>query len=329
MAKITVPEITAMSDQAIDWIILLHSGQATAQETKNAKQWRARSPAHEKAYVEAELLWLDMGDVIQQQMPPVDVTADVIHIKNSPVSGFQKYISISLAAVAMLLILILPLSRYTDQWQSDYFTEVGSQKTITLADGSTVWLNTDSAFSVNYSNHNRQINLHRGQAIFSVTPDPQRPFEVFTEYAMVRALGTVFEVWEQDDKTQVTVLEHAVSLNPLVNGDKQNSVRIETGQQSIYNSSTEKYHTSAVNIKQSAAWQRGKLIFKNQPLADVIAELERYLPGRVLISQQKIRELKVSGVFPLQSPEQLLTMIEQILPVKITQLSPWLTLLHE
>ncbi|OQK16428.1 hypothetical protein AU255_00520 [Methyloprofundus sedimenti] len=329
MAKNTVPEITSMSDQAINWVILLHSGQSTNDDSINALQWRSRSPAHERAYVEALVLWQEMGYVMMPQPEQTHESLDFKEQKSPSQSKIKYGYLASFAAAAMLLILILPISRYADQWQSDYYTQVGTQQSITLADGSIIQLNTDSALSIQYEKNRRVIQLHRGQALFTVAADPQRPFEVITEDIVIRALGTIFEVWNNQDETRVTVLEHAVQLSSLGKNTHTQIARIESGYQTQYNNTTGVMHTEAIDIIKNGAWQRGKLIFKNQPLADVIVELERYLPGRIMITDEKLRKLQVSGVFPVQQPDQILAMIKQTLAIKVTHLSPYLTLLHK
>lgn len=329
MAKKMLPEITAMSDQAINWIILLHSGNATQEDTDNAQQWRKRSLAHEAAYREALLLWQDMGSVMEAEATQTDVS---LVIDNETITSRYRigpgYL-VSVVVAAMLLILIMPFSRYADQWQSDYHTDVGGQQRVTLADGSVIQLNTDSALSIQYQPNRRLIKLHRGQAIFTVSTDPRRPFEVMTKNTLVTALGTIFEVWDHNDETRVTVLEHAVQLSTLDHATAKQSVRIDSGQQIRYHHATGIHHTEAADIAQNSAWQRGKLIFKNQALADVIVELERYFPGRIFITNKKIRALKVSGVFPVQTPPEALEMIENTLAIEITHFSPWVILLHD
>jgi transmembrane sensor len=325
MPKVPVSEITALSDQAIDWVIRLNSGKATKRDRELAEQWQDRSLSHRKAFAEAEQLWLEMGEVL--------LSAEPVHIQaQAPVTAKpSRYLDKrfrGLAAAVILFALIAPFSGLSDRWFSDYYTGVGEQKTIALADGSQVTLNTDTALSVAFDASGRHLTLKRGQAVFNVAADPGRPFEVATDTAVVKALGTVFEVLKEPQGVRVTVAEHAVGIKGLLDKDYAGTSRVNAGQQALYSRKHGFEAAVTVDPQQNTAWQRGKLIFKDQPLAAVVAELDRYVPGSIAILNDKLRSLHVSGVFPMTDPAATLDMIEQILPVKIIRVTPWLTLLH-
>jgi transmembrane sensor len=321
--KTPVSEINSLSDQAIDWVIRFNSGNADEQDRLLVRQWQNRSPSHRKAFAEAEQLWLEMGEALSpaaltQSQPLVNAKRTLYN--GNRISG--------LAAAVILLALIVPCSGLSDHWFSDYYTGVGEQKIVTLADGSRVTLNTNTALSVAFNASGRRLTLKHGQAIFNVAADPGRPFEVATDTAVVKALGTVFGVLEESQGTLVTVEEHAVSVKGLHDKGYSATSRVSAGQQARYSREHGLEALIAVDSQQSGAWQRGKLIFKNQPLASVVAELDRYLPGSIAILNGKLNTLGVSGVFPVNDPAATLNMIEQTLPVKITRVTPWLTLLH-
>lgn len=319
----SVAEITALSDQAIAWVILRHSGTATLQDHTQAEEWRNRTPAHQQAYQEAEQLWLDMGYALQPAQ----------HLNNhSPANVIAQprrfHWASGLAAAMVLLILLNPFSHFSDYWLSDYTTAVGEQKRITLSDGSSVMLNTNTAISVAWSQTGRHIKLLRGQAQFTVAPDPQRPFEVATDDVVTKALGTVFEVQVEEQDTRVTVLEHAVGIKAPAEVDYNRNLRIETGQQARYSLKQGLESLTTIDSKQQTAWQRGKLIVKNQPLATVIADLNRYYQGKIMMTNDQLPKLRVTGVFPLDNPVAVLSMLEQSLPLKVTRITPWLALIH-
>ncbi|WP_347986023.1 FecR family protein [Methylomonas sp. AM2-LC] len=325
MSKASVSEITELSDQAIDWIIRLNSDKVTKQDKLLAAQWINRSPSHQKAFIEAEQLMLDMGEVMGTEKPISSEPQPLIDSKRVRHDGRRLR---GLAVASILFILTLPLISLNDHWFSDYYTAVGEQKTITLADGSQVKLNTDTALSVNYSASGRKLVLKHGQAVFHVATDRNRPFEVATDIAIIKALGTVFEVTERSKTTFITVQEHAVSVKGLHDKDYAETSRVNAGQQGFYDQENGLQSIVAVDINQATAWQRGKLVFKNQPLQEVVAELDRYVYGRIAIVDDRLANLRVSGVFPINDPAASMYMIEQILPIKVTRITPWLTLLH-
>lgn len=322
MTKASVSEITALSDQAIDWVIRLHAGNADDGERRLAAEWCNRSAAHLRAFRDAERLWLEMGQVLPALENSADSPARPAAAKRGMVRASRL-----LAAAVLACAAVLPFAGLSDTWFSDYHTGVGEQQSVTLADGSVVFLNTDTALDVRYTDHSRQLTLKRGQALFRVAADARRPFEVKTDSAVVRALGTVFEVWQQDAATRITVSEHAVAVKGLADADYPADSRIAAGNQAVYSARTG-LQAGGIDAGQATSWQRGKLVFKNQRLAEVVAELDRYFPGAIVIADGKLRQLRVSGVFPLNDPDAALVMVEQILGIQVRRLTPWLAVLH-
>ncbi len=318
----SLSQITTLSDQAIEWVILLHSGSATKADKQQAQQWRNRSPSHQAAYQEAEQLWQEMGRVLQARKTESPI---------KPATQKRKmlsHVAIGLAATVLISTLITQFSTITDLWLSDYHTSVGEQKNITLSDGSQVMLNTDTALAIDWQSDRRYIKLLHGQAQFTVAHDAKRAFEVETDDAVVKALGTIFEVLAEAQDTRITVVEHAVSIKASQDTDYNKNIRIEAGQQARYSRSKGLETIETVNLKQNSAWQRGKLLVKNQVLVDVIADLNRYYQGKILITDDKLSQLRVSGAFPLNDYDTVMAMLEHSLPLKVGHITPWLTLIQ-
>lgn len=196
MSKKTVSKIHALSDRALEWLILLHSGNATELDRQNAREWRAQSLAR-KCFCGSRAAMVRHGRSTGLQS---------VKNRHTPIFGFRRLNSRGLASL-FLLAEVLPFLRIDDYFFSDYRTGVGKRRTIVLTDGSQVLLNTDTAIALNWNEQERSITLRRGQALFTVAPDPNRPFSVETDDCTVTALGTVFEVRTEREATRVTVLE--------------------------------------------------------------------------------------------------------------------------
>lgn len=322
MSRTPVSTIFALSDQAIDRVIRLHSGRASEADRAEARAWQNRSPSHRKAFAEAEQLWLEMGDAM---LAKTSFAAGSRQIAAGTRHGRQWA---GLAAGLLVIASLIQFSGYGELWFSDYYTGVGEQKNVTLADGSQVVMNTDTAFSIAFDGAGRHVTLHRGQAVFTVAKDAARPFEVAAGTAVVKALGTVFEVLVDSRSTRVTVEEHAVGIKGLHEKNYPESGRIHAGQQARYSPEHGFEAPVAIDPKQISAWRRGKLIFKNRPLGEVVTELDRYYPGRMLIVNEGLETLRVTGVFPANDLEAALGMISDILPVETFRVTPWLILLR-
>jgi transmembrane sensor len=283
----TCHPLSVLSDDALDWQVLLHSGNATAADRARYQRWCRLSPAHAEAATEAEALWRDLGHTPTAQTTPL-----------TP----RRWRRLSaLAASLMLCMAGYGAWQQLPAWRADYHTSVGQRQSLTLADGSRVTLNSASALSVVYSDHERKVVLEAGEALFETVADP-RPFVVQASGAAVTGNAAVFSVRRVSGGDQVLLAE---------------------GQAQVDGQALQ----PAADARTRTAWQRGKLIFNGKPLGQVLAELERYQHGRIVIPDSQLAALEVSGVFDLDDPHALLRTLEQRYGLKVTYL-PFLAVVY-
>ncbi len=317
----------SVSDEALAWFVRLRSGDATEEDQRRFEAWRARSPIHAREFDRINALWDDLDGLKTSTDRRGAEGRTANHAFACPLPKTRKRSAwgwgTSLAAA--LLVLLAGSLWLPEAWvrlASDYHTETGEQKTLTLADGSKVYLDTGSAISVDFSQQTRRLVLHRGRALFVVTADPRRPFEVDAANGTVRALGTVFEVYKKPNQVTVTVLESAVQVSR--NGP---AARLTPGQRVHYGPDTGLSGVESVDPGQVAAWRRGKLVFNDRPLGEVVNELNRYRHGVILILDQQLRASRVSGIFDIRDPDAVLQALEAALPVRMYRLTRYLILL--
>lgn len=280
--------LSDLSDDALDWQVLLHSGNASAADRERYQRWRGLSAGHRIAAEEAEALWGDIGHTQAATGLP-------------RTGGRRRHWGRAIAAS-----LVLALAGYGG-WQqapallADYHTSTGERRTITLEDGSKVTLNSASALSVTFTGERRSVSLKAGEALFEPAADP-RPFVVDSGAEAVQGSGAVFSVRRQGSGSSVVVSRGEARVDGRLLG-------------------------VSPDAQAQTAWQRGKLIFNGRPLREVIAELERYQHGRILVSDSQLGALQVSGVFDLNDPHGLLRTLEQRYALKVTYL-PWLAVLY-
>jgi transmembrane sensor len=193
-------------------------------------------------------------------------------------------------------------------------TAVGEHASISLSDGSTLELNSNTLARVSYSRRARTIHLDRGEAYFKVKHDTERPFWVMGGGSWVRAVGTEFDVYLRATDLRVTVSEGAVKV-----GTAPVSL-ISAGQQvDIGASAAVMRALSAAELARSSAWRSGSLYFENEPLGEVIEELSRYTAERMIVTDDTLRRLPVGGTFQAntQGAESLLSMLQDGLGVKL------------
>ncbi|MFD2642485.1 FecR family protein [Pseudomonas japonica] len=278
---------TDLSDAAIDWQVLLHSGNASAADRARYQRWRGLSAEHLAAAEEAEALWGDIGQTqAAAQLPP---------------APRRRQWGSAIAAALLLAVVGYVGWQQAPGLLADYHTSIGERRTVTLEDGSRVTLNSASAFSVNYTRERRSVSLREGEALFEPAADP-RPFVVDSAGEAVQGSGAVFSVRREGGTTAVVVAQGEARIG-------------------------ERLVQASPDALAQTAWQRGKLIFNGRPLREVIAELERYQHGRILISDSQLGAMEVSGVFDLNDPHGLLRTLEQRYALKVTYL-PWLAVLY-
>jgi transmembrane sensor len=156
-----------------------------------------------------------------------------------------------------------------------------------------------------------------------VAADRKRPFVVETEAGQVQALGTAFDVKLQDGHVSVTVFEHAVKIT---NSDGQTEQKLAEGERLEFTRNRIS-EASPVNLQRAAAWHKQRMVFQDQPLATVVAELERYRPGKIFILNDAIKNLPITGVFGIADTDIALQAIAQSLPVEVRKISEHLVLL--
>ncbi|MGH8556296.1 MAG: FecR family protein [Methylococcales bacterium] len=323
---------TSISDQAIEWFSKLRSGHATPEDRGRFEVWRKLSPLHAKAYTDIEKFWLLLDKparrvfeqkearVCHQSKVGSDTREAVSRIAKRPVRrAFAGF-----AAAAVSMFIWLPGVLYF--WTSDYHTRWGERREFALEDGSRISLNTHSALSVEFSPHQRVIRLREGEAYFRVSHNPARPFLVVTAHGVAKVTGTAFNVREQDERMTVTVSEGRVRV--YTDGAEDQAAELTAGLQASGDAQGIG-PVVRVDTLQAPVWREGLLVFNMQPLAAVVGELNRYLPGRLMLADPRIRERIVSGAFDLTRPEDILAAIEKTLGLSSLNLSSALTILYQ
>lgn len=298
------PTESELHHTAHAWVVRLTSGAVRPEDVAAAKAWCDEAPQQRQAFVEARRLWQLSGHVA-----PVPVQRT-----------YRRYWPLASAAVLVLAVGVL-LVRH-NAWDADYHTAQGEQQRIELADGSRILLDSGSALDVQLTPGGRRIELRKGEALFEVAHDPQRPFTVQAGDLSATALGTVYSVRRDADATAVTVARGRVAVR-----DPSGEAVLEAGEAVNQTAGTmaAKY---PVNTDKVLAWQHGRLVFEMAPLAEVLEQLERYRPGLILIRDERLRALKVSGTFQLDRLDAGLATLEQVFALQIQRYTDYLLIVE-
>ncbi|MCW5799658.1 MAG: FecR family protein [Nitrospira sp.] len=307
-----------LASTASAWLVRMETGTVTADERRLFAEWLSEDPAHPAAYREAEQFWRALDGLSADDIRTWDrfLPQEPADTSTPPFLPWRRYTA--LAASVLLVVAIGAWAALAWLPVGDYRTAVGEQRTVALSDGSTVQLNTDTALSITMTDDARRLTLHRGEAFFTVAPDSSRPFEVTADHGVIRALGTTFNVRTEPDQTTVTVAEHGVKV--MLESDV--SVDVQAGERIQYHRNRWLGPVERTNMTRTLAWQRHRLVFDNDPLPVVLAELARYRSGRlVFLRDHSLNELLVTGSFDTDRLDRFLPALEESLPVRIVSIA--------
>ncbi|WP_455824148.1 FecR family protein [Pseudomonas graminis] len=316
------PQQHSITEAAAEWAVRLHAGALNEQEQAELQHWIACDSRHEAALRFAEQTWAALGEVHKD---------DTVHRQRPatappPMRRATRRRPWRRAAAVALVVLVAGIGwvRGPDallHLQADYVTQKGEVRTVRLADGSTVELDSASAIRLDYDGVQRRVSVIQGSAIFDVAPmvgKETRPFVVQSAGGQTRALGTRFVVErEDDDQAWVGVLHHSVALSLQASAKKGPSDRVlKEGQAARYSLQDGIVALDQLDVERATSWRRGVLIFDRQPLAKVVEQLNRYRPGRVVLTDADLGNREVSGVFRLDMLDTALGTLTQELQVQ-------------
>lgn len=311
--------ITAEHHQtALSWLSVLHN-QPSAAEQSRFSRWLQADPAHAEAYAQAQVMW-EMTEEPAAKLADEGAVALEALLKAMddprPAGRNRHALTRWSAGLAMAACLVLMVSvglgfqpqRWIEDFGADYVSAPGHVRSVTLIDGSQVTLDADSAIAVHFAQGERHVELRRGAAFFQVTHTGE-PFVVDGGKGETRVLGTQFEVRLQPNGAQVTVLSGRVGVKADVDEPQQ---VLTAGQRVSYDQA----HTSApalVDSENQLAWRQGWLNYYRTPLAQVIDDLSRYYPGRIVVLNDRLAAKTVSGSFPSKDPQAVLAALQSVI----------------
>lgn len=315
------PDRVSRADrEAARWVADQQSGLLDDAGSAHLDAW-LQTVENAAAFERAQALWLEMGEAAVRPAP--QTAPSPRRRRASPRDGRRSRAPLIATGVAAALAVAFVALDGPTRLRADAITRPGEQRTLTLADGSTVRLNTDSAVQVAYAPDRRTVRLLRGEAAFTVAPNPNRPFTVEAGGGSTTALGTRFIVRRDGVQTRVSVTEHAVRVasNPA-------SIVVAQDQTSTYGprQAPSAPVASSVGV---GAWQDGWLVFDDQPLSAVVSEIGRYSTLPMTVIGRKARDRRVSGAFRIDQPDQTVTRLEQTLGLRSTHLLGGAVIVHD
>ncbi|KAF0803481.1 anti-FecI sigma factor FecR [Alcanivorax xiamenensis] len=303
-----------IAETARHWVIRTASGSMDQSEQERLHRWLAADLRHRRAFEREQQFWEDLAALEADMRPAPKVTA-------LPVRR-RRFLSLAAAASVALVMMVLALRP-----QGDFHTAPGEIRTVALEDGSRMILDTDSAVDVHYDAGRRRIELRHGRAWFEVVPNKQRPFQVWSQGGMAQAVGTAYQVEDRGRSALVTVTHGAV----LVRSPEQGSghgVTVHAGQAVAYDQGQAPSASSNADVTAALLWTRGRLELDDLPLDEVVAVIQRYHPGKVLLLDADAGRRRVSAMLSVAELDKGLDALAESQGLTLRRLTPYLTLLY-
>jgi transmembrane sensor len=314
-------------EEALRWLVVLKDREATDADRQAFDLWRRGDPRHEEAWVRAQQVWMRVGKIgpaFANRAPAAPSTSPLSAVPSlrpalsrptarPAMPGRRRFLYAAAAAAVVAVPAGVMLAR--PGLFADHGTSVGERRGFSLEDGSTVELAAASSLSVDFTAGARRVVLHDGEAFFKVARETARPFIVEAAGGQTQALGTAFDIKRQGSDVTVAVAEHSVAVST---GGARTVV--EQGQQVRYGQ-RRLGTVRAADLGQVEAWRRDRLVFQEASLGDVIADLERYRGGRIVMTDSRLRDIPVTAVFDARQADAALDTIASSLPIRLRRIT--------
>lgn len=287
-------ERTRLNAEASAWLARIQ-GPRGAEARGALQDWLKADPAHQEAFERATEMW---------DLLPGAVAASEEDAPRRSVS--RRFVPLAIAASLAVVAGVGAMTALVDR-PLTFDTRVGEQRTAALDDGSRVSLNTDTHVTVNFARDEREVALDRGEAVFDVAHDAARPFVVVAGDERIKALGTSFIVRRDGDRVRVTLLTGKVEVTR-----KNGLLAVLSPGERLSATPDAVPLLDRPLLDSLTAWRHGELRFRDTPLSEAVAEVNRYGGKRVIVNDARLASLPISGVFATANPTEFAAAVAQL-----------------
>lgn len=329
-------------EQASEWIARMDRG-LSKNEVEQLARWMKQDKAHEDMLLEMAKIWDKMDALNRLAILFPEKTSTTNSTKTKSFSSLNVA---AMAASVFFVGILLAFGWNNSEWEQlkglfqpsvqqmvlsshKVSTMVGEQSRRTLDDGSALTLNTDSLVSITYTDKQRLLVLERGELHIQVAHDEERPLNVLANGKLIQAVGTAFNVQIQNKNVELIVTEGKVLVDeqpkPANELLHQASVRLPASSLAVSRSQKvvfseelnrvknkpEVIAVAEQDIQANLSWQQGQLIFRGEPLQQVLDEVSRYTATQFELSDPDIANIKVAGLFKTNDIDGLLLALKE------------------
>lgn len=326
----------AIQAVAAEWVLRLDEEQLTPSARADLLNWLKASPQHVEEFLLATTAWRELDDIDAQKR--LDVDALLAEAENNVVTLGEatpdiaststlarRHIWLGGLAAGVLLAVGAALMWPPAIQVQHYETGLGQQTLFNLDDGSIVHLNTQSELTVRIGDDSRELHLRKGEALFDVARDPERPFRVRSGDVTVEAIGTQFNVYRRQDGVQVTVVEGKVKVEPVTPAatiaSGSAAVTLEAGEEARSQRSGEVARVDTPDVEKRTAWREQRLVFRGDSLAAVATEFNRYNQLQIDVNVPATVTRPVTATFDAHDPESFIAFLERDPALRVTRIN--------
>jgi transmembrane sensor len=326
---INTPEYDAIEFAAAEWVVRLQQSGLSLDDISEWQRWMRSDERHTAAFQRLEELWGKFDAIGAPPHPSSRALSSDAYDASMPVGEWRRSDKLtsetsaaqrrfatrtfSVAACAVLARVVVVSGgvfyrggmRQTELARQMIETAVGENRSVTLADGSSVALGGHTRLSFSLRANVREIMLENGEAFFAVAKDPSRPFQVHAGNATVTAVGTEFDVRRSDDNVTVAVLEGRVMVQPMAplmpvswlpaSRPVGQPAALAAGERTTVNRNGVELTSELTNAQTAIEWQDGQLAFEGESLRYVVQDVNRYASKPIVLADEKTATLRITG----------------------------------
>jgi transmembrane sensor len=320
------------AEEAAGWFARLQGDAATGDDWLAFERWLEASPTNAQAYDRLEGLWIDLEYApVTRELggrPLLAARRRTPARRMAPDQGRRRAWLGAGAAIAASLAVALGVALQSPAVATQtYETAPGQTKQITLADGTHIQLNAASKITVSMGRDARRVQMADAEAVFDVAHDTARPFLIGVGDRQVRVVGTEFNLRHRADLVDLTVRRGIVEVRPS-NALGAAPVRVTVGQELTHTEGQEAQLLKIADPDQAFAWTGGQLIYRDQPMSDVAADLSRRFGTPVRTADARTAALRFSGVLVTDNESAVMRRLEAYAPVRVEHTTDAIVIHH-
>lgn len=316
-------------EQAALWLQRMHNADQDERLVDAWLDWCQRDPLNQEAFDELAVVWEISGQLAGESSSTTASSCANADISAAAIPAAPRSRRWALAASlgGIGLVAVVGSAWWTSRSASEQMlvtelsSPIGVNVVETLADGSVLELGGGTRVTVSIGPRARRVELHEGELFVTVHHEADRSFSVEAGRLKVVATGTAFNVLRSTGRTTVTVAEGSVDALYEGQSAATPNVRLESSQQLVYSHATHRVVVRQADPRDAIAWRSGTLHFQREPLAEVIATVNRYTEAQVLIDDARIAELPFTGTARIDRIDGWLQGLPHIFSVDVVQLA--------